>query len=135
MVLGIESAMDRNQLSAGSSVRFRALPNATGGLSAFPKHGDAREKMGSNSALWVGAPRRGAVRDAIPLLLTTDLKGSQMLILTRNEEQSVTVDGPCIVKVLGIQGNRVKLGFIAKDSTKIVRTELIDMKLLEMVTQ
>ena len=58
-----------------------------------------------------------------------------MLILTRNEEQSVTVDGPCIVKVLGIQGNRVKLGFIAKDSTKIVRTELIDMKLLEMVTQ
>ena len=51
MVLGIESAIGRNQLSTDSLVRFKALPNATGGLSAFPKHGDAREKMGSNSAL------------------------------------------------------------------------------------
>jgi carbon storage regulator CsrA len=56
-----------------------------------------------------------------------------MLILTRMENQSVTVDGPCIVKVIRIDGNRIKLGFVAKDSTKIMRTELIDAKLLEAV--
>jgi carbon storage regulator len=56
-----------------------------------------------------------------------------MLILTRMENESVTVDGPCIVKVIRIDGNRIKLGFVAKDSTKIMRTELIDAKLLEAV--
>jgi carbon storage regulator CsrA len=54
-----------------------------------------------------------------------------MLILDRKEEQSVTINGPCIVKVIRIDGNRIKLGFVAKDSTKIMRTELIDAKLLE----
>lgn len=55
-----------------------------------------------------------------------------MLILTRNPEQAVAVDGPCVIRVLSVEGTRVKLGFIAKDSTKIVRTELVDRKLLEV---
>ena len=57
-----------------------------------------------------------------------------MLILTRNEEQSVAIGGPCIVKVLQIQGNRVKLGFIGDKSTKIMRMEIIDMPKKEAAT-
>lgn len=54
-----------------------------------------------------------------------------MLVITRKEDESVTVNGPCIVRVLSWTNQRVKLGFVAKDSTKIIRTELIDRKLLE----
>lgn len=57
-----------------------------------------------------------------------------MLILTRNEEQSVAVDGPCIIKVLEIRGNKIKLGFIGDRSTKIMRTEIIDMPKKEAIT-
>ena len=51
-----------------------------------------------------------------------------MLVLTRLQEQSVEVDGKCTVKILDVRGNRVKLGFIADDSTKIMRTELIEFE-------
>ena len=51
-----------------------------------------------------------------------------MLVLTRLQEQSVEVDGKCTVKILDVRGNRVKLGFIADQSTKVMRTEVVEMK-------
>jgi carbon storage regulator CsrA len=62
------------------------------------------------------------------------LKGIEMLILTRTEEQSVVVDGPCVVKVLEIRGNRIKLGFIGSRSTKVMRTEVIEAQEKEAAT-
>jgi sRNA-binding carbon storage regulator CsrA len=32
-----------------------------------------------------------------------------------------------VIKLLAIQGNRVKLGFIGDRSTKVMRTEIIDL--------
>ena len=50
-----------------------------------------------------------------------------MLVLTRTKDTSVTIDGPCTVKVLEISGKKIKLGFIAERSSKVMRTELIEI--------
>lgn len=53
-----------------------------------------------------------------------------MLVLIRRpitDQDSVDLDGPGKVVVLGVKGNRVRLGFIAPDSTRVVRSELTCM--------
>jgi carbon storage regulator len=49
-----------------------------------------------------------------------------MLVLSRKKEESVTITGPCTVKVLEVRGDKVRLGFEGPDGTNIWRTELRD---------
>ena len=49
-----------------------------------------------------------------------------MLVLSRKTEQEVVIGDGIIVKVLGITGDRVKIGLTAPQTTTIVRGELID---------
>lgn len=49
-----------------------------------------------------------------------------MLVLTRGEYQAVVVSGPCRVVVTEAKDGKVKLGFEAEPSVKILREELLD---------
>ena len=48
-----------------------------------------------------------------------------MLVLTRKPLQSISIGGNTTVTVLGIDRNRVKLGFSAPDDVGILREELV----------
>ncbi len=49
-----------------------------------------------------------------------------MLVLTRKVEQSILIGSNIAVKILGVEGNRVKIGVIAPDDVKILREEIVD---------
>ena len=49
-----------------------------------------------------------------------------MLILTRRKEESVIIDGNIKIKILGVRGNQVRIGFEAPEEVVIVREELLD---------
>ena len=46
-----------------------------------------------------------------------------MLILSRKLGEIITIDGTIKVEVLGVSGNRVRLGFAAPDDCRIFRAE------------
>lgn len=49
------------------------------------------------------------------------------LVLTRSDGESVvieTADGPVLVRVLSIRGDRVRLGFVAPPGCPVMRGEL-----------
>lgn len=48
-----------------------------------------------------------------------------MLVLSRRVQESIIVDGEIRITVIGIAGNRVKLGIEAPASVRIVRSELL----------
>jgi len=50
--------------------------------------------------------------------------GPIMLVLSRKLGEEIVIDGNIRVKVVGIQGNRVKLGVVAPDSVPIHRQEI-----------
>lgn len=47
-----------------------------------------------------------------------------MLVLTRKESESIVIDGRIRVTVLGINGNRVRLGISAPSDVPVMREEL-----------
>jgi carbon storage regulator len=47
-----------------------------------------------------------------------------MLVLTRKSEESVIVGSNIEIRVLGIRGDQVSLGFIAPDAVSIYRKEV-----------
>ena len=47
-----------------------------------------------------------------------------MLVLSRRIGEMVVIDGDIKVKVLGVQGNQVSLGFDAPDDVSINREEI-----------
>lgn len=49
-----------------------------------------------------------------------------MLVLSRKVQESIVVEGTIIVKVLSIQGKRVRLGIEAPGEITIQRQEVID---------
>jgi carbon storage regulator len=49
-----------------------------------------------------------------------------MLVLSRKKEQEVVIGNGIVVKVLGITGDRVKIGLTAPQTLSIVRGELVD---------
>jgi carbon storage regulator len=49
-----------------------------------------------------------------------------MLIISRKAEQSITLNGNITVKVLGIDGDRVKLGIVAPSEVRVLRSELLE---------
>lgn len=49
-----------------------------------------------------------------------------MLVLTRRVGEAVQIGNDITVRVLGINGNQIRLGFDAPKETNIVRTELLE---------
>jgi carbon storage regulator len=49
-----------------------------------------------------------------------------MLVLTRKSEESVIVGSNIEIRVLGIRGDQVSLGFIAPDTVSIYRKEIYE---------
>lgn len=47
-----------------------------------------------------------------------------MLVLSRRPSESITLDGGVEITVLAVHGDKVRLGLVAPDDTKIWRTEL-----------
>lgn len=54
------------------------------------------------------------------------LERNPMLILSRARGESIDVNGPCRITVLGLTETRVKLGFNGPRSTQVARTELVE---------
>ena len=48
-----------------------------------------------------------------------------MLVLTRKTEQAIIIDGQTLVRILAVDGERVKLGIEAPDHSGILREELV----------
>lgn len=48
-----------------------------------------------------------------------------MLILTRKAEQGIVIDGHVVVRLLAIDGERVKIGVEAPRSISVLREELV----------
>lgn len=48
-----------------------------------------------------------------------------MLVLTRKTEQGIVIDGQTIVRVLAVDGERVKLGIDAPAHIGVLREELV----------
>lgn len=51
-----------------------------------------------------------------------------VLVLDRKEGQRIVIEGQCTVKVVRVNGKRVKLGIECKSGVKILRAELVDRK-------
>jgi carbon storage regulator len=49
-----------------------------------------------------------------------------MLILTRKVDQGIVIQGNILVKVLGVERDRVKIGIAAPGEIAVLRQELID---------
>lgn len=48
-----------------------------------------------------------------------------MLVLTRKRGEAIEIDGRIEVRVLSVQGNRVRLGVVAPESVSVRRGELV----------
>ena len=50
-----------------------------------------------------------------------------MLVLTRRSEESIVIGGNIIVTILGVEGEKVKLGIEAPREIAVLRRELVDV--------
>lgn len=48
-----------------------------------------------------------------------------MLCITRKIGETIVIDGEITLKVIGVEGRRIRLGFEGRKDAKIVRGELI----------
>lgn len=49
-----------------------------------------------------------------------------MLILSRKINESITVDGPAKITIVGVHGSQIKVGIEADADVRIMRTELTE---------
>jgi carbon storage regulator len=49
-----------------------------------------------------------------------------MLVLTRNEDESIVIDGNIVVTIVAINGSRVRVGVQAPDSVSVHRQEVFE---------
>ncbi len=49
-----------------------------------------------------------------------------MLVLTRKINEGIVIAGDITIKVLAVEGNRVKLGIIAGKDVSIIREEIVE---------
>lgn len=49
-----------------------------------------------------------------------------MLILTRKLDQGIVINGNILVRILGVERDRVKVGIEAPEDVKILRQELLE---------
>lgn len=57
-----------------------------------------------------------------------------MLVLTRNANQSIVLDGGIKITILSVDGQRVKVGVTAPDTVRVLREELTQQKLVSRFT-
>jgi carbon storage regulator len=48
-----------------------------------------------------------------------------MLVLTRKRGEAIEIDGRIEIRVLSVQGNRVRIGVVAPESVTVRRGELV----------
>jgi carbon storage regulator len=51
-----------------------------------------------------------------------------MLVLSRKQNEQIRIEGPCVITLVEIRGDNVRIGFEAERGVRIVRTELDDRK-------
>lgn len=49
-----------------------------------------------------------------------------MLVLSRHVSEDIIVEGPCVIKVVQIRGDKVRLGINAEKDVKIYRREVAE---------
>ncbi len=52
-----------------------------------------------------------------------------MLILSRKPEETLTIGDSIQIKIVGVRGNKVKIGIEAPDDVRVMRSELLEKKL------
>ena len=57
-----------------------------------------------------------------------------MLVLTRKNQERIVIGDDVEIVVIGIEGQRVKLGISAPAATRLVRTECFDRFVLNLPT-
>jgi carbon storage regulator len=72
---------------------------------------------------WVSAPHRQTLQNQI--------RGSAMLILTRRPGESVKIGDKVTIRVLGVKGGQVRLGFSAPAEVAVHREEVYERILAE----
>jgi carbon storage regulator len=55
-------------------------------------------------------------------------EGIAMLVLTRRPEEEIVIDGGIRITVLGIVGNKVRLGIVAPASVRVDRSEIVERR-------
>ena len=55
---------------------------------------------------------------------TAGTKEARMLVVTRKVEQAIIINGNIVVRILGVEGIRVKIGIDAPKDIPILREEL-----------
>jgi carbon storage regulator len=50
-----------------------------------------------------------------------------MLVLTRKENESITIGDNVEIKVIAVVGNHVKLGIVAPREVRVIRSELLPL--------
>lgn len=58
-----------------------------------------------------------------------------MLVLTRNLNESIVINGDIIVKVIGIQGGQIRLGIEAPKNISVHREEIYEKIKTELCLQ
>jgi carbon storage regulator len=56
-----------------------------------------------------------------------------MLVLSRKQDEEIVVEGPCVIKIISMHGNRVRVGIQAEKDVRILRREVIDRD--EVITE
>ena len=56
--------------------------------------------------------------------LKTQEQGSEMLILSRKECEEIVIDGHIRLRIIRVQGNRVRIGIDAPEGVAVLRAEL-----------
>jgi len=57
-----------------------------------------------------------------------------MLVLSRNKQESIRINGNIVVTILGVQGSKVRIGIEAPQEVPILRTEL-KLKILNLARE
>jgi len=54
-----------------------------------------------------------------------------MLVLSRKKNESIVVDGPAVIRVLSVRGDKVRIGVTADESVAVDRAEVVLRRLAE----
>ena len=88
---------------------------------------DVREKFNVDGGAMIGVDRCGYVERMHSIEGNRGtLRSLRTLVLTRKVNESIEIDGGIQLKVLRVDGDRVKLGFDAPREVGIKRSELLE---------
>ncbi len=73
----------------------------------------------------MSSSRNEMVEDLGSAALLRKSDESGWLVLTLDRGDRVTVDGPCVVRLVEQRGHRSRIGFFAPETTRIIREKLL----------